>query len=78
MSAVSPAGSCARVLVCVHISQIVVPWGAVTTIVKRQEKRGDAVEVNTNDNNFVFSGFDDRDAALAEITQRWQAHKKRS
>ncbi len=70
--------TCWLVCSCASISQIVVPWGAVTTIVKRQEKRGDAVEVNTNDNNFVFSGFDDRDAALAEITQRWQAHKKRS
>jgi hypothetical protein len=58
--------------------QIVVPWGAVNTIVKRQEKKGDAIEVTTNDNNFVFSGFDDRDSALADIIQKWQASKKRS
>jgi hypothetical protein len=60
------------------VTKIVVPWGAVNSVSKRQEKKGDGIELATNDNNFVFVGFDDRDEALAEITQRWQAVKKRS
>lgn len=58
--------------------QIVIPWGAVNSISKRQEKKGEGIELTTNDNNFVFVGFEDRDQALAKITERWQSVKKRS
>jgi len=45
-------------------------------VAKRQEKKGDAIEVTTNDNTFVFVGFADRDNALEQITKSWQRKKR--
>jgi len=58
------------------VIKIVVPWGAINSVAKRQEKKGDAIEVTTNDNTFVFVGFADRDNALEQITKSWQRKKR--